>query len=108
MDKIKIVTDFILQIRSQDVALFQAVFTVLVGAMLAGIFVASIASRLKSGEELFSGTHICRIVLSCVALLFFLLFIFTVNHRQGERKDYGIKSFTCRQLRPIILPVYFF
>jgi hypothetical protein len=91
MDEVKIVTDFILEIRSQDVAFFQAVFTVLVGVVLAGIFVASIGSRPKSGEELFGGTRILRIVLSFMALLFFLLFIFAVDHRQGVRKDYGIK-----------------
>ena len=89
IDQLKLITDFILKIREQDTVVYGTLFTVLVGAVLAGILAAAIVSA--SGTKKITKRQIARIVLSVSALLFFMWFTFAAHDRQVNRKDFGIK-----------------
>jgi len=91
MNDFEIVIDYILEIRKQDTVCFQAVFTIFVGAVLAGILVAVVRRSDGTGKKLISSRDIWCFVLSCTALVLFFIFILAVNNLEHEKMDFGIK-----------------
>lgn len=84
-DQIRVVTDFVLQIREQGNQLFETLLTISMGTLLAGVLGAAIATKGETKANC-SSKWLCFIVLS--ASLFFLAYIGFLRVKHTARRDF--------------------
>ena len=84
---LKIVVDYVTQIRGQDMVQFQTLLTIFIGSVFGAILVASLANSRKESPTT-KGRAIGSTVFGVIALLFFLGFVYGLRFKFGIRREF--------------------